>query len=242
MSNSEPLSFKLPFPLILESGGVIEDVTVAYRTRGSLDASGTNAVLVCHALTGDADADEWWEPLIGPGRALDPSRDFIVCSNILGSCHGTTVRDIVAVQRSLVRHLGIRRLRLVIGGSFGGMQALEWAWAAPKLVESLAVIAASGRPSPHDIARGRGPYETVLASIRQRALIVSIDSDVLDPFGEQEELAILMPNATLHTIASPHGHDGFLIDAAAVNEAVLEWQRTPRRVHYNNVHASANAT
>jgi homoserine acetyltransferase len=232
------LSFKLPFPLILEGGGVIEDVTVAYRTWGRLDASGTNAVLVCHALTGNADDHEWWEPLIGPGRALDPSRDFIVCSNILGSGYGTTgpstsgpdfpritVRDIVAVQRSLVRHLGIRRLRLVIGGSFGGMQALEWAWAAPDLVESLAVIAASG---PHDIARGRGPYENVLASIRQRALIVSIDSDVLHPPSEQEELAMLMPNATLHTIASPHGHEGFLIDAAAVNDAVLEWQRTPR--------------
>ena len=318
------LSFRLPFPLILEGGGVLEEVTVAYRTWGRLDASASNAVLVCHALTGNADADEWWEPLIGRGRALDPSRDFIVCSNILGSCYGTTgpstygpdfpritVRDIVAVQRTLVRHLGIRRLRLVIGGSFGGMQVLEWAWAAPDLVESLAVIAASGRHSPwtiawseaqrqaialdpvrglavarmiamstyrshasyesrfarnrdgdgfaieswlrnhgdrlvqrfdaqtyvtlteamdsHDIARGRGPYEHVLASIRQRALIVSIDSDVLYPPGEQEELAMLMPNATLQTIASPHGHDGFLIDAALVNDAVTEWQRTPRR-------------
>jgi homoserine O-acetyltransferase len=321
------LSFRLPFPLILEGGGVLEEVTVAYRTWGRLDASATNAVLVCHALTGNADADEWWEPLIGPGRALDPSRDFIVCSNILGSCYGTTgpstygpdfpkitVRDIVAVQRTLVRHLAIRRLRLVIGGSFGGMQALEWAWAAPDLVESLAVIAASGRHSPwtiawseaqrqaialdpvaglavarmiamstyrshasyqsrfarnrdhdafaveswlrghgdrlvqrfdagtyvtlteamdsHDIARGRGTYENALASIRQRTLIVSIDSDVLYPPSEQEELAMLMPNATLHTIASEHGHDGFLIDAPAVNDALLEWQLTPRATRH----------
>jgi homoserine O-acetyltransferase/O-succinyltransferase len=302
-------------------------VTVAYRTWGRLDASASNAVLVCHALTGNADADEWWEPLIGPGRALDPSRDFIVCSNILGSCYGTTgpstygedfpritVRDIVAVQRTLIRNLGIRRLRLVIGGSFGGMQALEWAWAAPDLVESLAVIAASGRHSPwtiawseaqrqaialdpirglavarmiamstyrshtsyesrfarnrdgdgfaveawlrnhgdrlvqrfdaqtyvtlteamdsHDIARGRGAYEHVLGSIRQRTLIVSIDSDVLYPPSEQEELAMLMPNATLQTIASAHGHDGFLIDAASVNDAVAQWQTTPRRVRH----------
>ncbi|HEU4889296.1 MAG TPA: homoserine O-acetyltransferase [Thermoanaerobaculia bacterium] len=318
------LSFRLPFPLILEGGGVLEEVTVAYRTWGRLDASAANAVLVCHALTGNADADEWWEPLIGPGRALDPTRDFIVCSNILGSCYGTTgpstygpdfpritVRDIIAVQRTLVRHLGIRRLRLAIGGSFGGMQALEWAWAAPDLVESLAVIATSGRHSPwtiawseaqrqaialdpirglavarmiamstyrshasyqsrfarnrqndaftveswlrnhgdrlvqrfdaqtyvtlteamdsHDIARGRGAYENVLASIRQRTLIVSIDSDVLYPPSEQEELAVLMPNATLHTIESAHGHDGFLIDADSVNDALLEWQLTPRR-------------
>jgi len=319
------LSFRLPFPLILEGGGVLDDVTVAYRTWGSLDAAATNAVLVCHALTGNADADEWWEPLIGEGRALDPSREFIVCSNILGSCYGTTgpstygpefpritVRDIVAVQRALVRHLGIRRLRLVIGGSFGGMQALEWPLAAPELVDSLAIIATSGRHSPwtiawseaqrqaialdpvrglavarmiamstyrshgsyqarfgrersdesfrvetwlrnhgeklvrrfdaqtyvrlteamdsHDVARDRGSYEDVLASIRQPTLIVSIDSDVLYPPSEQEELAMLIPNATLRTIASPHGHDGFLIDAAAINDTLLTWRLGAERI------------
>jgi len=82
----------------------------------------------------------------------------------------------------------------------------------------------------HDVSRGRGAYEHVLASIRQRTLIVSIATDVLYPPSEQEELALLMPNATLQTIASPHGHDGFLIDAAIVNDAVTEWQRTPRPV------------
>lgn len=319
------LSFRLPFPLILEGGGVLDEVTVAYRTWGSLDASATNAVLVCHALTGNADADEWWEPLIGEGRALDPSREFIICSNILGSCYGTTgpstygpefpritVRDIVAVQRALVRHLNVRRLRLVIGGSFGGMQALEWPLAAPDLVDSLAVIATSGRHSPwtiawseaqrqaialdpirglavarmiamstyrshesyrsrfgrersddsfrvetwlrnhgeklvrrfdaetyvtlthamdsHDVARDRGAYEDVLASIRQPTLIVSIDSDVLYPPSEQEELAMLIPNATLRTIASHHGHDGFLIDAAAINDALLAWRLGAERI------------
>jgi homoserine O-acetyltransferase/O-succinyltransferase len=322
-------SYALPFPLILENGGVLESVTVAYRTWGSLDAARRNGVLVCHALTGNADADEWWEPLIGPGRALDPSRDFIVCSNILGSCYGTTgprsidpatsqpygstfpqvtVRDLVSVQRALIRHLGIRRLRLVIGGSFGGMQVLEWALSAPDLVESIAAIATAGRHSPwtiawseaqreaialdpvrglaiarmiamstyrshdsyqsrfgrersadgtyaieswlrshgdrlvsrfhadtyvtltramdtHDVARDRGEYEAVLGSIRQRALIVSIDSDVLYPPSEQEELAMLIPGATLRTVRSPHGHDGFLINAAALNEAVLEFRK-----------------
>jgi len=312
-------TFALPFPLLLENGGVLEDVTVAYRTWGRLDADGANGVLVCHALTANADADEWWEPLIGSGRALDPDRDFIVCSNILGSCYGTTgpstfdgdafpritVRDIVALQRALIRHLGIRKLRLVIGGSFGGMQVLEWALSAPNIVESIAAIATNGRHSPwtiawseaqrqaialdpirglaiarmiamstyrshasyltrfarthdgasfavenwlrrhgdrlvarfdaetyvtlthamdsHDVARGRGAYEFVLASIQQPALIVSIDSDLLYPPVEQEELAVLIPNATLRTIHSQHGHDGFLIDAAAINDAVLAW-------------------
>jgi homoserine O-acetyltransferase len=335
-------SFALPFPLILENGGVLDEVDVAYRTWGSLDADGANAVLICHALTGNADADEWWEPLIGIGRALDPSRDYLVCSNILGSCYGTTgpssidpetsraygaafpritVRDIVAVQRALVRHLGIRKLRLVIGGSFGGMQALEWPLAAPELVDTVAVIAASGRHSPwtiawseaqraaialdpigglavarmiamstyrshgsyqarfarnrdetaftveswlrnhgqrlvqrfdadtyvtlteamdsHDVARERGSYETVLASIAQRTLVVSIDSDVLYPPAEQEELAMLIPNATLHTIASRHGHDGFLIDAAAINDAVLQWRLASS---HSSRHASSNAS
>ena len=316
-------SFALPFPLILERGGVLEDVRVAYRTWGRLDGGGSNAVLICHALTGNADADVWWEPLIGNGRALDPSRDFIVSSNILGSCYGTTgpstydgefpritVRDIVAVQRALVRHLGIHRLRLVIGGSFGGMQVLEWALAAPDLVETIAPIATSGRHSPwtiawsdaqrqaialdpvrglaiarmiamttyrshaslqsrfgrnrdgdqfvveswlrnhgdklvrrfdartyltlldamdsHDVARDRGEYDHVLASIRQPALVIAIDSDVLYPPSEQEELALLIPNATLRTIDSLHGHDGFLIDAAAINDVLLEFRAATR--------------
>ncbi|MFZ2493414.1 MAG: alpha/beta fold hydrolase, partial [Thermoanaerobaculia bacterium] len=137
--------FHLPFPLILEAGGVLEDVEVAYRTWGRLDAARTNAVIVCHALTGSPDADDWWPALFGPGCALDPDRDFILCSNVLGSCYGTTgpasrdgsgrrlgarfpaitVRDMVSLQRLLLRHLGVQRVKLAIGGSLGGMQVLE---------------------------------------------------------------------------------------------------------------------
>ena len=76
------------FPL--ELGGTLRGLRIAYRTWGRLDASGANAVVVCHALTGSADADRWWTRMFGPGRALDPDRDFILCSNILGSCYGTT--------------------------------------------------------------------------------------------------------------------------------------------------------
>lgn len=324
--------FTLPHPFVLESAKGIERVTVAYRTWGDLDASGSNAVLICHALTGSANADEWWEPLIGAGRALDPDRDFIICSNVLGSCYGTTgptsldpatdtpygstfpqitVRDMVALQCALLRHLGVRRLRLVIGGSLGGMQVLEWALAAPDLVEAIVPVAISGRHSAwaialseaqrqaiyadpvkglaiarmiamatyrsyasfetrfartrneasyaveswlrnhgdklvrrfdancylrlteamdsHDVARGRGDYHHVLGTILQPALVVSIDSDVLYPPLEQEELAGFMPHAVLRTLSSPHGHDSFLIDAAAVNEMVLEFRRSLRR-------------
>src|SRR5690349_23944640 len=151
-----------PFPL--ESGEVLPEVRVAYRTWGTLTAAGTNAVLVCHALTASADADLWWGGLFGPGRTLDPERDFIVCSNILGSCYGTTgpasprpgdgrpygadfpavtVRDMVHLQAVLLDALGVRRLRLVLGGSLGGMQVLEWAALYPERVETIAPIAVS---------------------------------------------------------------------------------------------------
>ena len=174
--------FDLPYPLVLESGGVLHDVKVAYRTWGEPDPSGSNGVLICHALTGNASADEWWGPLIGAGRALDPDRDFIVCSNVLASCYGTTgpasidpatgapygsafpcitVRDMVTLQRALVRDLGITRLRLVIGGSLGGMQVLEWALAAPDLVEAIAPVATAGRHSAWAIALSEAQREAI---------------------------------------------------------------------------------
>jgi len=123
---------------------------------------------VCHALTGSADVDRWWGALLGRGRALDPTDDFVVCSNILGSCYGTTgpaslkpdatesygpefpdvtVRDMVSLQARLLQTLGVKRLRLVIGGSLGGMQALEWAAMYPSTVEAVVPIATSGRHS-----------------------------------------------------------------------------------------------
>ncbi|MBD2111854.1 MULTISPECIES: homoserine O-acetyltransferase MetX [Cyanophyceae] len=161
--------YHLPDPLELELGGILPQVQVAYRTWGELSDRAHNAVLVCHALTGTADVDDWWQPLLGPGRTLDPTQDFVVCSNILGSCYGTTgptspnpatgqryganfpaitVRDMVHVQAKLLEGLGVESLRLVIGGSLGGMQALEWGLQYGDRVESLAVIAAPGRHSP----------------------------------------------------------------------------------------------
>jgi homoserine O-acetyltransferase len=157
---------------VLESGDALPQLTLAYRTWGSLAPGCDNAVIVCHALTGSADADVWWAPLFGPGRALDPERDFIVCSNALGGCYGSsgptsvapdgkpwgprfpaiTLRDQVRAQIALVCHLGIRRIRLVLGGSMGGLQALEWALLDSRRVEAVAVVAASARHSPWCIA------------------------------------------------------------------------------------------
>lgn len=175
-------------PLRLESGGVLEEVDVAYESHGRLAEDGSNAILVCHALTGSAhvcrhgsircDAaaaghEGWWEGIIGPGKPLDPQRHFIVCSNILGSCYGTTgptsvnpgtgrpygadfprvtVRDIVRAQHRLLSALGVKRLVTVIGGSLGGMQVLEWALLFPEMVDSIVPIATAARHSPWAIA------------------------------------------------------------------------------------------
>ena len=154
-------------PFALESGRQLPRVDVAYRTWGELAPGGDNVVIVCHALTGSADVDAWWADFFGPGKVLDPDRDFIVCSNALGGCYGTTgpnslapdgqrwggrfpqisVRDQVCLQMALADHLGIRHIRFVLGGSMGGLQALEWALLDPQRVGAVISIAAAGRHS-----------------------------------------------------------------------------------------------
>jgi len=154
-------------PFVLESGDSLPDVRVAYRTWGKLSPERDNAVIVCHALTGSADADEWWGELFGPGKTLDPEKQFIVCSNVLGGCYGTTgpasiapdgqrwgarfpritVRDQVGLQMALADLLAIRAIRFVIGGSMGGLQALEWALLDPQRVAAVVSVAATGRHS-----------------------------------------------------------------------------------------------
>lgn len=166
----------------LEGGGVLDDITIAYESWGTLDASASNAILVCHALTGDAHAAGpsgpgqptagWWDDLIGPGKALDTDRYFIVCANALGGCQGSTgpasphpedgrpygsrfpvvsTRDIVRTQAMLADELGISRWLSVVGGSMGGMQSLEWAVMFPDRVESIASIASTAAASPLQI-------------------------------------------------------------------------------------------
>jgi homoserine O-acetyltransferase len=325
---------------------------VAYQTWGTLNEAGDNAVLVCHALTGDTDVADWWDGLLGPGRALDPTRDFVVCLNVPGSPYGSvspvttdpatgdaygadfpafTPRDTVALHRRALERLGVRRVACAIGGSMGGMHTLEWAFettadGAP-FVRSLVPVAVGGRhtawqigwseaqrqaiyadpkwrdgdyppddpprqglsaarmmamvsyrshPSfegrfgrdampekagtpyavesylrhqgetlagrfdancyvalteqmdAHDVARDRGDYEAVLASIEQPTLVVGIDSDVLYPLPEQRGLAEHLPRSTLDILSAPHGHDSFLIELEALSEMVEEWRAEVR--------------
>lgn len=178
-------------PLHLQRGGCLTDITVAYETYGQLADARNNAILVTHALTGDShpaahdqyDEKGWWEALIGPGRPLDTERFFVICANVLGGCQGTTgpaspdpvtgkpygmrfpeitIGDMVQVQKRLLEVLGIHHLALVIGGSMGGMQALEWAVNYPGFIDGAVVIAAPGYSAPQAIAYNRVGRQAVM--------------------------------------------------------------------------------
>ncbi len=324
-----------------ELGALIPSVRVAYRTWGTLNAAKDNVILICQALTGSADADAWWEGMFSPGGAFDETSDFIICSNVLGSCYGTTgplsvnpltgrhygpdfplitIRDMVHVQRLLLAGLGIDRVKLAVGASLGGMQVLEWGFLYPDVVQALMPMGASGRHSAwcigqseaqrqaiyadrdwnngwydeghpparglsaarmmamctyrsfenfqsrfgrevqsskgafkvesylhhqgrklverfdantyvtltkamdlHDLSRGRGEYEEVLRSLPIPVEILSINSDILYPKEEQEELARFIPKSRILYLDEPYGHDAFLIDVEKVSRMVREF-------------------
>ncbi|MCW2790244.1 MAG: homoserine O-acetyltransferase [Aeromicrobium sp.] len=328
--------------LVLESGVTLPDVQLAYETWGTYD--GSNAVLVLHALTGDSHVHGpagpghptpgWWDAVVGPGEAIDTDRFFVVAANILGGCQGSTgpasrdpdgfqwggsfpaltVRDQVRAEVALADRLGIPRWRGVIGGSAGGMRALEWAIEHPERVERLFLLATcaaasadqialtstqidairadaayfdgdyydgpqgpsagldlarriahisyrseaelaerfgrevqpdgryavesylqhhgaklvsrfdansyvvlSAAMSSHDVGRGRGGTEAALARITARTVVAGIDSDRLYPLHQQQELADgIAGSGPLAVVASPHGHDGFLVESDQV--------------------------
>jgi homoserine O-acetyltransferase len=153
-------------PLALACGRTLAPVAVAYATYGTLNADASNAVFVCHALTGDARASGpggWWTSMIGPGRPIDTDTFFVICPNLLGGCQGTTgptsldfpplaIADLVAVHRRLLSHLKIERLAVAIGGSMGGMQVLQWLIDAPGQVERAVLVCASSRLSAQNLA------------------------------------------------------------------------------------------
>jgi homoserine O-acetyltransferase/O-succinyltransferase len=169
-------------PLLLDSGVALSPFRVAYTTVGTLNAARSNAVLVCHALTGDQHVATihpvtgragWWDTMVGPGKPIDTDRFFVICPNVIGSCMGSsgpaatnpangrpwgtdfpvvTIADMVRAQAMLLDHLGIDSLFGLIGGSMGGMLVLQWAAAYPERVFSAIVIAAAAKHSAQNIA------------------------------------------------------------------------------------------
>ncbi len=183
--SAKPLRFAqtvdLAGPVKLELGGELPGITVCYETYGQLNAARDNAVLICHALSGDShvakhdDADDpgWWDIVVGPGKPIDTDRYFVICPNLLGSCRGTTgpgslhpatgkpygrdfpsitIGDMVEAQRRLIDHLGIRQLRAVVGGSMGGHTALTWATRLPDRVRGCIALATSPRLTSQALA------------------------------------------------------------------------------------------
>lgn len=344
-----------PEPFVLENGDILEDAQLRYMTYGTLNEAKDNVLVVCHALTGNASLHSWWGDLLGPGLAFDTDKYFIVCSNILGSCYGSSgpasyknsnedrekygmdfpdvsVQDSVNLQLYMLRDdLKLNSIKCVIGGSFGGMQAVEYAAQAGHIDSPFAIDDENGRAAPfvrsvmpiacgaahtawqiamsevqrqaiymdpkwnqgnpsiddpplkglsvarqigmisyrtpkgyetkfgrnvrdpepkygsrakwevksyleyqgykflsrfdpitylklteqmdtHDIGRNRGGKSNALSSVRIPAMILGIDTDILYPIHEQEELAELFPNGELAVIHSDAGHDGFLLE------------------------------
>ena len=183
-----------PNPLRLESGASLGPITLAYETYGTLNADRSNAILILHALSGDAHVagyhrpedtkPGWWEYMVGPGKGIDTNRYFVICSNFLGSCMGTTgpgsinpqtgkpyglnfpvvtIGDMVEAQRALIDFLGIPKLLAVIGGSIGGIQVLEWTVRFPERVAAAIPLATTMRHSALSIAFNEIARQAIMA-------------------------------------------------------------------------------
>jgi homoserine O-acetyltransferase len=188
-----------PHEMILENGDRLGPITLAYETYGRLNAEKTNAVLLVHALTGDAHvagyhkgdkSAGWWDDMVGPGKAFDTEKYYVVCSNVLGGCKGSTgpssinattgkpygldfpvisIGDMVNAQVKLVEHLGIHRLLAVAGGSMGGMQVLEWMFSHPDRIKSAIPISTAMRHSPQQIAFNEVGRQAIMADPKWNA-------------------------------------------------------------------------
>ena len=328
-------------PFELECGATLPSVIIAYDTYGRMNADRSNVVWVCHALTANSDAADWWPHTVERGCFLDPDRYFTVCANFLGSHYGTTgplsvnpatgepwygdfpkitVRDMVNCHRLLAAHLGVESVKLLIGSSIGGFQWLEWCVMQPDFAERAAFIATTPRTKPwasafnesqrmaiesdptfgernaeagaagmavarsiallsyrggtaydktqedadpdeasfdrrvltyqryqgeklkrrfnaysyyrlsqavdsHNLGRGRGRVEDVLAGIRAKSLVVAITSDILFPPSDHTILVDNIPDSEYHVIDSDFGHDGFLVEHEKLNEIIKDFMK-----------------
>ncbi len=186
--NSQTFTFgNPPAELILDLGEKLGPITLAYETWGKLNEQNSNAILIVHALSGDshaAGADGWWENLIGPGKGIDTDKYFVICSNVIGGCRGSTgpssmnpktgepygtdfpiitIGDMVNAQKRLIDRFGIEKLVSVIGGSMGGMQVLQWMVAYPDTIRSAIPIATTLKHTPQQIAFNEVSRQAIMA-------------------------------------------------------------------------------
>lgn len=194
-------------PLPLDSGAELAPVDLAYETYGTLNADASNAILICHALTMDqyvaskhpiTGKGGWWVNMVGPGQPVDTDRHFVICTNVIGSCLGSsgpatinpatdkpwgmdfpvlTIADMVRAQALLLDHLGVERLHAVVGGSMGGMQAVSWAALYPDRVKSAVIIASAARHSAQNIAFHEVGRQAIMADPRWRGGDYYADDD-----------------------------------------------------------------
>lgn len=333
-------------PFELESGKTLPGFQLRYTTLGRLNASRSNIVWVCHALTGSSDVTSWWSTLFTEDSPFNPNDHFIICANMPGGCYGSTGplsinletgkpyfhsfpaltnRDVVKAFDLLREHLGFEKVNTLIGASLGGQQLLEWAVSKPEVFGHIIAIATNAFHSPwgiafneaqrlaieadptwkenderaglngmkaaraigmlsyrhytgfaqsqserstevtedfraatyqryqgeklakrfnaytywllskmmdsHNLGRGKESVEEALRSIRAKALVISIDTDILFPPEEQQFLAKHIPDATLKTLSSAYGHDGFLVEFETFKKIIKEfYQPTLRNV------------
>ncbi len=219
----------LPGEMTLESGAKLRPVALAYETYGTLDAGRSNAVLITHALTGDAHVagrhtpedkkPGWWDAAVGSGKMFDTDRYFVICSNVIGGCGGSTgpastnpatgkpyglhfpvitIGDMVEAQRHLIDHLGIERLLAVVGGSMGGMQALDWAVRYPGRLAACVPIATCARASAQTIALNEVGRQAIYA----------------DPYWNRGDYYGARPPDTGLAVARMVGHITYMSDAS----------------------------
>ena len=240
----------------LDCGIALSDVVIAYETWGELDADASNAILLCHAWTGDSHAagpagrghhaPGWWDEMVGPGKAIDTDRYFVVCANVLGGCQGSTgpasphpddgrpygsrfpvvtIRDMVRSQARLGEFLGVARWMAVIGGSRGGMQALEWAVMYPRRSRSLVAIATCMQATAQQIAWGAIGRRSIRLDSRWRGGDY-YDAEPGDGPTEGLEIARMVAQVTFRSdnvFTDRFGRE--LADTAAVGDTLGMWQR-----------------
>ncbi|KAI6087129.1 homoserine O-acetyltransferase [Hypoxylon rubiginosum] len=247
----------------LESGVTLQNVPLAYTTRGKLSESADNAMVICHALTGSADVSDWWGPLLGgPGRAFDISRFFVVCMNSLGSPYGTaspvtakdgnlnnerygpefpltTVRDDVNLHKLLLDDLGVRQVAAVIGGSMGGMLVLEWAYFGKDYVRSIVPIATSSRHSAWGISWGEAQRQSIYADPKYDDGYYSFADPPSTGLGAARMAALL----TYRSRNSFEARFGRNIPDPARRQTIRESSRpsTPSEAHFN-IHNDGHKT